>query len=311
MKNIILSIFVCFLCFSANTYGCDTVVIEDTKYAVLVNNYLYSKNKKQNAALVIDGELELTSLKKLYNNELIREYTLGDDYQLYFFDENDNLLYTRELYPDNNFFSNSYAEIVNLLDKLFNQIRIRPSHYIYNLELEVGIAPSSVSNALSREDVKLVLLGNEQLQYPSMKLVYGEPLSQSAFLKDAEYNFRNLEKQFELESSVIDTSNVYSSTKRDLSISDSLMNIVSRQYFFRSRTDLDIAMNKVVNSNQKNLFVKSCSPIYYVQLLSEDSNIDRIIEKLKKYSFFRSLVPAEKGFVYENCILDYSYYDEK
>ena len=273
---------------------------EKTKYIVFSNAYFWGEST--NNAILITDTISISSLNKLYDNDVKYLYKSGFDYQIHFYDENHHHLYTRTINSESDEYSQNNDEIKLVINNLANAIKQHPTQYVYNLKVNKELESDSIIGILKKAGFDSFLLSDQREQYPQLKIVYCDPNAVPQKLNIAEKYFRHIIQNVDFEIQPIDTSCLHSSTTDATKYVNFTTNKISQMFYFPTNTDLDIIIKKIDEMNIEYLLAESCPKYYFIQLLSKD-NIEETKARMERYTFIENISEATNGFVYKKCNL--------
>ncbi|MBB4034585.1 uncharacterized protein YlbG (UPF0298 family) [Dysgonomonas hofstadii] len=301
-RFIILLIVICNLLLFVNCKGNDTPLAGKTQYIVFANNYFWED--ADNNAIMITDSLEIDRLEKLLvGNELKELCKCGYDYQIQFFNEKNELLYSRILNTETDTYEKYNEDIKTIMRGLTGRIRDTPTHYVYNLQIDVHMPSDSIIKFLKEGGLYAFMLGFQEEQYPKLKLTYCEHYTDDENLDGSEERFKEIEEKIKFYVQPVETSFIHRTTTNETKYVDFKTNKISRLYYFPAKTNMDSLISQVNTLGVDYLFAESCSPYYYVQLLSNNNNIEEVSGLLKKYPFISRVSKATNGYVFEECSL--------
>lgn len=303
MKNA-LTLFLAFLCVIQSLNAQDET-LKGKEYIIYSHSDSFNFWEESNAAILISDKDSITELKELfYNNELIAEYKCGYNYQIQFMNNNGKEIGKKlHLNTECDMYKRDHKKISEFIDSFISRIKNYPTHYIYNLKVNVEISVDNIIDLLRKDNFEAFLLTDYREQFPKLKLVYCEPDSNDRTLDDAERRFKEIDGIVRLKVQPIDSSSIYRSTKWESKYVDYKTNLVSRIYYFPTKTNINSIKEQVTNLKIDHLFTEECSQYYYLQLLSKNNDLEDISSLLKKYSFVEDVTAAKKGFLNKECDL--------
>lgn len=302
MKNLLI-LFFPFLCILQSLTAQEKRLEENDSF-IFSHSDSFNFWEESNAAILISDKDSIKELKELlFNNELLGEYKCGYNYQIQFMTNNGKEI-EKKLYLNTecDIYKRDHKRIAEFINSFIARIKNHPTHYIYNLKIDVRISADYVVSLLREDSLNVFLLSDYHEQFPKLKLTYCEPCIQNRTLDDAERRYKEITTNIEFDIYPIDSSTIYRTTKYQSKYVDFKTNKISRLYYFPTNTDIKSVIKQIDELKINYLFAESCSQYYYLQLLSKDS-IPKVSVLLSKYPFINDVVEARDGFVYPECDL--------
>lgn len=178
MKNLFSLFFIFILyCF----YGCNSHISDKTGYIVFAASYFdITEIDKTNAAVLITDKDSIKYFEDLFfDNPFVSMCPCGYNYRIHFFDENGNSIWNEMYYPSNRY-THSNDEIKNIVDSLAFRLHNRPSHYIYNIMIDV--CPEIAINELKAEGYFPLIMTDSEFEkqktqeYYTIQVLYSDNL---------------------------------------------------------------------------------------------------------------------------------------
>ncbi|MFV0470160.1 MAG: hypothetical protein ACK5MK_14695 [Dysgonomonas sp.] len=154
-------------------YGCNknqTSGNEKIQYAVFkYSHFGISEVDPTNAAILITDKDSVDYLKDLFeNNDLSQVCTCGYDYEIQFYDANDKIVFS-ELYFSTNMYMKKDDEIKKVMKYLETKMLKDPSHYIYNIKINI---PSDIAVKELRSKGFLVFEMSDNMEKNTIQILY-------------------------------------------------------------------------------------------------------------------------------------------
>lgn len=300
-KLIIAALFIgVFLSFSCKK---DNGVSGKTEYIVFTNAYFWKETNNNNAILITDPTKIREVERLLIGNDLIEACSSGYDYKIQFFDANHKLIYFRSINTECDTYKNHNKEIREKIKRLAEQTQSVPTHYLYNLKINVRTSSDSVIKILKQENLDSFILGRQEDRYPKLKLTYCEPDENDRNLNDAEAKFKEIIQEIDFKTQPIDSSYIHRTTKHQTKYVDFRTNKISCIYYFPTDTNIDSIIKQINELKIEYFFAETCPEYYYIQLLYKEKNIESVSDYLKKYKFIEGISEVDKGFTCQECDL--------
>lgn len=302
MKNLLV-LFLLFF-YILQSLKAQEEILEENDFFIFSHSDSFNFWEESNAAILISDKDSIKELKELFfNNELLGEYLCGYDYQIQFMTNNGKKI-EKKLYLNTecDIYKRDHKRIEDFINSFIKRIKNNPTHYIYNLKVDVKTPSDYIISQLKDDDLNAFLLSDYYEQFPKLKLTYCEPDIQNRTLEDAERRYKEIMTNIEFDIYPIDSSRIYRTTKYQSKYVDFKTNTISRLYYFPTTTDMNSVIKEIEGSKISYLFAESCSQYYYLQLLSKDS-IQKLSALLRRYSFINDVTEAREGFVYPECDL--------
>ena len=293
-----IGIFLSFDCKKDNEYS------GNAKYIVFTNAYFWEGTNNNNNTVLITDSAEIRELEMLLvDNDLSGYCKCGYDYEIQFFNAKHELIYFRSLNTDADFYKKHNKEIREKMKRLAEQTQSAPTHYLYNLKINVQMPSEPVMTVLKQKGLISFMLGNQEDQYPKLKLTYCEPDEDDRNLDDAEAKFKEIVQRINFKTQPVDSSYVHRTTTHRTKYVDFRTNKISRIYYFPTGTNIDSIIKKVDELKIKYFFAETCAQYYYLQLLNKKNDMEQVSDYVKEYKFIEDISKVQEGFTCEKCDL--------
>lgn len=276
----------------------------DLQYELIMDAFFFKNNiLKPNAALLITNKEEIKADAKMFLSKRRMYYLCGYHYRFLFW-TNDGLFGHISVNESCEAFGYKPKEAREKLACYVKQLETAPTHYIYNLEIPVSMAPNEVREKLKDTELHLFFIDGEQTRFSDVRFsywCYQYPSDNWEKTKKeneeiAKKKIQELVNEIKTISSVVYESDInYSYTRYN----DSTYRRGRINLTFEVGTNISKIVTLLEQEGAK-IERQNNPSTYFVQAVDTSDNINYIKDKLKQYEFIKGITEYKKRYRDEN-----------
>lgn len=276
-----------------------------TKFIVIKNAFFNRSNiYKPNAALLITDIKEITENEDLFFENRTYGHACGYHYAIQFWaspeDQLDDIAFNQECEE----FLQNDSKIQTKMKRYIKQLETNPTHYIYNLKIPVTIDPKDINQLINENGLYLFFMNGTDNHHTTL----GFSFEQVTPIKESNDRTKWIEERVDNEKNAIIKINEIVDSLKAIStvISQSEISFPMQSFGggkithkgeislkFKNGTDLK-EVKEIIERNKGKVGNDSTPQHYFIQLVDNQSNLDLVIEKLKKFKFVTAVYEYPK-----------------